>query len=110
MRAVARTRKYFVVASIDRGLNFFIKIGIIASIVIWSPWGRPGESQMDCSATEGVAVADTVQGRTGKGNWREFRSPRPWVRSGSVASPAFPGTWLWVWTQPMWVPLLYSSS
>lgn len=35
--AVAWVKKYFVDASIARGLNFFIRIGIIASIFISNP-------------------------------------------------------------------------
>lgn len=35
--AVACVRKYFVEASMDRGLYFFIRIGIIASIFISNP-------------------------------------------------------------------------
>lgn len=37
MDAVACVRKYFVEASMARGLNFFIRIGIIASIFISKP-------------------------------------------------------------------------
>lgn len=37
MDAVAWTRKYFVEASVARGLGFFIRIGMIASIFISNP-------------------------------------------------------------------------
>lgn len=37
MEAVAWERKYFVAASVDRGLWFLIKMGMIASIFISSP-------------------------------------------------------------------------
>lgn len=37
MDAVAWIRKYFVEASVARGLKFFIRIGIIASMFISNP-------------------------------------------------------------------------
>lgn len=37
MDAVAWVRKYFVDASMARGLNFFIRMGIIASMFISNP-------------------------------------------------------------------------
>lgn len=37
MEAVACVKKYFVAASMDRGLNFFINIGTMANIFISNP-------------------------------------------------------------------------
>lgn len=47
----------------------------------------------------------------GNGEVERMQEPqRPQVRKGTLASPALPGTWPWVWDRAAWVWLLYSSS
>lgn len=52
--AVAWIRKYFDAASVDRGFAFFIKIGIIASMLI----SRPTQASNQCELRSVTSVPE----------------------------------------------------